>query len=109
MSKSSEDRRPSPLSERALRQLIRTAIDKSYYCESIHAENDHLERSIDANDVLHGLERDDWVIEGTPEWVGNPHNNWKYLIKTVDIEGNELHIVVAAIPSYRRFEVITRW
>lgn len=108
-SSSSQDRRPSPLSERALRRLIREAIDKSYYRESFHAENDHPERNISADDVLYGLERNDWVIEGTPEWAGNPYNNWKYLIKTVDIEGDELHVLIAARPEYKRFKIISRW
>jgi hypothetical protein len=35
--------------------------------------------------------------------------NWKYKIKTKDIEGDELHIVIAAYPKSTSIKVITRW
>jgi len=97
--------RPPCLSEQALRELIRYALEKSYYCECPHAENDHPERNISADDVLHGLDNEDWKLEST-EWR---NNSWRYRIKTVDVEGEELTIIVRAIPGFKRFEVVTRW
>jgi hypothetical protein len=99
---------PPCLSLEALRALVRSAVDKGYYRECFHAEHDHPERNISADDVLHGLDRDDWTLDRQPEWQ-EEYRNWKYLIKTVDIEGEELHILIAAMPDYCRFEVITRW
>jgi hypothetical protein len=106
MSTGSQDVRP--LSEHALRQLIRVAIDKGYYREHWHAENDHPDRNISPDDVIHGLEREDWVLTKTPDY-DPAHESYEYLIRTVDVEGDELHIKLAAFPDEKRFEVITRW
>jgi hypothetical protein len=108
MSSSSECKRPGHLSEHALRQLIRLAMDKGYYRECWHAEHDHVERNISADDVIHGLEREDWILANSPNY-DDAHRSWEYLIKTVDIEGDELSIKIAAYPSENRFEVISRW
>lgn len=100
--------RSYPLSENALRQLIRVAIEKGYYQETPHAENEHPERNLSTDDVLYGLEREDWTLAKPPNF-DDVHTNWEYLIKTIDIEGEELHIKLAAFPEEKRFEVITRW
>lgn len=96
------------LSVGALRTLVRSAIEKGYYRESFHAEYEHPERNISADDVLHGLDREDWSLAKPPEW-SEDYGQWKYLIKTLDVEGEELHVLIAAMPDYNRFEVITRW
>lgn len=93
------------LSEQALRELIRYALERSYYDECPHAENDHPERNISADDILHGLDNENWILEGS-EVRGTSR---RYRIKTVDIEGEELTIIVRAIPELKRFEVVTRW
>ncbi len=54
--------RPAPLGERALRQFMGRALTKGYYRESFHTEQEHPERSISADDVIHGLERKDWTL-----------------------------------------------
>ncbi len=108
MSSRGQERPPSPLSERALRQFISAALERGYYRESWHAESEHLERHISVDDVIHGLERKDWTIAKPPNYDAE-HRSWEYLIKTVDIEGNELHLKIAANPAEKRFEVITRW
>jgi hypothetical protein len=110
---STSDRTPKPprppcLSETALRELVRYALEMSYYRECFHAEHDHPERNISIEDVVYGLERDDWTLERHPEF-DQEHNNWKYFIKTVDIEDELLIVLIRAVPEYRRFEVITRW
>jgi hypothetical protein len=106
MSNASQDKRL--LSERALRQLISVALDKNYFRERWHAEHEHPERNISTDDVIHGLERKDWTLAESPN-LDEEHHNYEYLIRTADIEGDELHIKVAAFPSLARFEVITRW
>lgn len=106
MSTGSQDKRP--LSEHALRQLIRVALEKGYYRECAHAEDHHPERHISADDVIHGLEREDWTLNVSPNYDA-AHQSYEYLIRTVDIEGDELHIKLAAFPAEKRFEVITRW
>lgn len=100
--------RPEPLSEDALRDLIALALEKGYYRESLHAEKDHPERNISADDVIFGLERSDWRLARKPDY-DQEHKSWEYLIATKDIEGDELHIKIAAFPNVRRFEVISRW
>lgn len=108
MSTPREKRPTSPLTETALRVLIQTATAKGYVRETPHAENDHPERNLSIDDVLYGLERKDWVLAKPPDYDAE-HENCEYLIKTVDVEGNELHIKLAAYPADKRIEIITRW
>jgi hypothetical protein len=93
-----------PLHEHALRQLIRVALDKSYYREYLH----HPDRDISHDDVIHGLERSDWTLEGNPEW-NNGNRTYRYKICTVDIEGDELKLIISAYPDEKRIEIITAW
>jgi hypothetical protein len=104
MSTGSRDKRPSPLSENALRQLIHVALEKGYYTESLH----HPERNISEDDIIHGVERSDWMLVGNPDWIENG-GNYRYQICTVDIEGDELTIIIAAFPGEKRIEFITAW
>ena len=108
MSTSDKTNRSPCLSETAIRELVRYAIEKSYYKESFHAEYEHSERNLSIEDVIYGLERGDWTFDRPPEF-DEDHKNWKYFIKTVDIESEPLVILIKAIPEYKRFEVITRW
>jgi hypothetical protein len=108
MSTTKEKRPPAPLTESALRNLIRVATTKGYIRETLHAENDHPERNLSIDDVLYGLERTDWILERTPDY-DSEHENYEYLVKTMDIEGHELHIKLAAYPSEKRIGIITRW
>lgn len=108
MSISEKRNLPPALSESGLRGLILFAINKAYYRESFHAEDEHLERHISIDDVLYGLERDAWVFAEPPNF-DERHKSWEYLISTTDIEGDQLTIKIAAFPDDKRFEVITRW
>jgi hypothetical protein len=100
--------RPPCLSETALRNLVSSAIEMGWYKERFHAEHDHPERNISIEDCIYGLERADWTLDRPPEF-DEDHENWKYFIRTVDIEGESLLILIKAMPEYKRFEVITRW
>ena len=55
-----------------------------------------------------GLEREDWVLVGNPSY-DEQHRTWEYLIRTVDVEGQELHLKIAAVVADKRIEIITRW
>ena len=107
MSSSSEEHPPA-LSEHALRQLIRVALIRGYYSETMHAEDEHPERNISVDDVIYGLERQDWTLKKQPDY-DEKHRSWEYLISTVDIDDKELTVKVAAFPDDKRFEIITRW
>jgi hypothetical protein len=108
MSKRGKSHRPLPLNQNALRQHVRVAIERGYYAESFPAESERPERNLSIDDVIHGLERRDWTLEGQPNY-DEGHEAWEYLIRTVDVEGTELHIKIAATPSNKRIEIITRW
>ena len=108
MSTGSHEQRPSPLREKALRQLIRVALERGYFRESGHAESGHPSRNISIEDVIYGLEHRAWSFAKTPNYDAE-HRNWEYLIRTVDIEGEELHLKIAAFPAEKRIEIITRW
>lgn len=102
------EKRPKPLTEQALRSLLARALRKGLYRESFHAEHEHPERNISTEDVVYGLERRDWTLAAAPNY-DTQHKTWEYLIKTKDLEGNDLHIKLAVFPQQNRFEVITRW
>ena len=81
---------------------------KGLYRESFHARYEHPERKLTTDDVVHGLERKDWSVVRQPNW-DDAHKNWEYLIKTKDVEGDELRLKIAVFPEEGRFTVITRW
>jgi hypothetical protein len=87
------------------------AIKAGLYCgyeETIHARFDHAERKIDLNDILFGLKRSDWRLKHPPEF-SNEFWQWKYTIKTQDVEGDPIVVVIAVDTRGKSFEVITRW
>jgi len=107
----SQGQKPKPLKPSEVKEVILAALgDEGSYREqplSLHARFDHPERHIDFNDVLFGLKRQ-WTsckADGFDE--GNWQ--WKYKIKTQDIEGRKFMIVLALEPNAKRFTVITRW
>lgn len=100
--------RGKPLGEKALRSFIRKVFLSGDCREDFHAEHGHPERGIFANDVVHGLKRKGWSFAEPPNY-DHEHRSWEYLIRTEDVEGNELHIKVAAFPRRNRLVVITRW
>lgn len=100
--------RPKKLTVNALRQFIGKAIDKGWVREKWHSEHDRAYRNISNEDVLYGLERSDWTLAATPDY-DEDHGSWEYEIKTVDIEGEELHLKVAPIPSDGVVWVITKF
>jgi len=105
----SSEQHPAPaMSEGTLRNFLKRAIKRGYYKESFHAEAEHPERGLSVDDVLHGLERDDWKFAKPPDYDAK-YGCWEYLIRTVDIGGDELHVKIAVHAQVGRFEVITRW
>ena len=108
MSTGRRNKRTAPLAGNALRELIRVALEKGYYTESLHSANDHPERNISPDYIIHGLERSDWELAKDPNW-DDEHASYEYLIRTADIEGEELTIKLAIYPEEKRIKVITAW
>jgi hypothetical protein len=107
----SSGKKPKSLTPLQVREVILEAlgIEGSYTEQplSLHARFDHLERKIDFNDVLFGL-RQIWrscKADGFDErnW------QWKYKIRTRDIEERNFTIVLRLDPINKKFTVITRW
>ena len=101
---------PPSLSEEQLKKLVLEAIaDAADYAnpETFHARWDHLDRSIQLDDVLHGLEQD-WSFERPPVF-NKKFWQWKYYIATETIDGCPITIIIAVDTIDRSFEVITRW
>jgi hypothetical protein len=104
----SQGKKPKSLEQGAVRKVVLTALSNDgYYVESfsLHSRFDHPERHLSIDDILNGL-KIEWrgckVDEfNDEEW------QWKYLIKTADIEGFPLVIVVALDPKNNRFTVVT--
>jgi hypothetical protein len=100
--------KPSSISEAALKHLIEKALDKGWIREAFHSEHERAYRNISEQDVLYGLERKDWVLAAPPDY-DNDHKNWEYLIKTVNIEGEELHLKIAPNVADGTVRVITKF
>jgi hypothetical protein len=104
----SEGKKPKPLDAKGVRRVVLVAMSNDgYYIESfsLHSRFDHPERHLSLNDLIFGL---------TNEWRGckvdefdDDEWQWKYLVKTNDIEGFPLVIVVALDPRNNRFHVVT--
>ena len=107
----SPGKKPQPLQHDKVREVVLEALsDEGSYIEqplSLHARFDHPERKIDFNDVLFGLKRrwDGFRVDGfdADNW------QWKYEIKTEDIEGRSFFIVLRLDPRNKKFHVITRY
>ena len=56
----------------------------------------------------HGLERNDWTLTDHPEW-DKTYRCISIKSPTVDIEGAELTVVVAASPEEKRIVIKTAW
>jgi hypothetical protein len=102
--------KPPSLTEEQLKKLLLEAIDHADDAdnpETFHAFYDHPERGLDANDTIHGLERN-WKFERPP--VFNPDFwQWKYYIGSESVDGDAITIIVAVDTLRKEFEVITRW
>lgn len=100
-------KRPKPLEEKELRKLLSEAISSGGYVETIHARFDHVDRHIDLNDVLHGLQLSNWTLKA--QKFDEEFWSWEYEIETETVEGEQLTAIVAVDPRNRSFEVLTRW
>jgi hypothetical protein len=101
---------PPPLNLEELRKLVLEAIDESAGTrnpETFHARFGHLERDLQIDDVIHGLEQP-WSFDRAPVF-NKFHWQWKYYIATENIDCDPILIVIAVDTLDRSFEVITRW
>jgi hypothetical protein len=104
----SQGKKPKSLEEAGVRKVVLAALSNAgYYIESfsLHTRFDHPERHLSIDDIINGL-KINWrgckVDEfNDDEW------QWKYLVKTNDIEGFPLVIVVALDTNNNRFTVVT--
>jgi hypothetical protein len=101
---------PPSLTEQQLKGLLLDAIDNTADTdnpETFHALFGHLDRGLQTNDVIYGLERE-WKFERPP--IFNPKFwQWKYYIDTESVGGDAITVTVAVDTLRREFEVITRW
>jgi hypothetical protein len=105
-----EGKIPTSLTEEELRKLILEATaDEADYGnpETYHARYDHLERGLQFDDVLHGLDHQ-WRFERPPKF-NKKFWQWKYYLDTESVDGKRITIVVAVDTLDKSFEVITRW
>jgi len=101
---------PPSLTEEELKKLIQEAIDDAADIdnpETFHALFGHVDRGLQTNDVIHGLERE-WKFE-RPPFFNRKFWQWKYYLDTESVSGDAITIIVAVDTLRREFEVITRW
>jgi hypothetical protein len=101
---------PKPLTEQELKKLVVDAINATTYAETLetfHALYGHMDRGIESDDVIHGLEGE-WQFERQPQF-NEEHWQWKYYIATETVDGDSITVVVAVDSWRREFKTITRW
>jgi hypothetical protein len=96
------------LSDEGLRQFVDRALSRGFYREAWHSETERASRNISDEDISFGLERKSWTLAKAPDFDAD-HGTWEYLIKTEDIEGEELHLKIAVYPDEQRFVVVTKF
>lgn len=99
---------PKPLSENALRQLVKKALDKGWVREAFHSETERAYRNISYDDVLFGLESSGWTLATAPDFDAQ-HKNWEYLIRTTDVDGDELHLKIVPNTLGGTVKVLTKY
>src|SRR5208282_4908290 len=99
---SSAGRRPKPpcLNQQQLREFVRRACERTYFKEAFHSEYERAYRNISPDDIVYGLEREDWKLCKEPDY-DEEFENWEYLIQTWDIEGEEIHLKIAVNAEYQ--------
>jgi hypothetical protein len=105
-----EGRIPPHLSEEQLKKLVLEAIHDSAdedNPETFHALFGHLDRGLQTDDIIHGLEQE-WQFD-RPPCFNKFHWQWKYYIDTENVDGGQILIIIAVDTLDRSFEVITRW
>lgn len=70
---------------------------------TIHARDRMVERNVNLDDILNVLRTG---TVGPPEW-NEEHQNWKYPVSGLDLDGVGLVVVVALEPQHCRITVIT--
>ena len=105
----SQGKRPPALSKEELKKLILGALNSSPDSnpETFHARFHHLERGLQVDDVIHGLQRE-WEFGAAPSF-NEDHWQWHYEVATQSVDGDSITIIVAVDTFNRSFEVITRW
>lgn len=96
-----------PLSEAGLRQFIAKALDKGWVREGFHSEVERADRNISDEDISYGLGRKDWTLEGEPK--RSRTGGFKYLIRTVDVDQVELHLLVKPDTETGNLKILTKY
>jgi hypothetical protein len=102
--------KPRALTQQALRKLVLDAINAATYAEALetyHALYGHMDRGIETDDVIYGLESE-WRFERQPQF-NRDEWQWKYYIATETVDGVPITIVIAVDSWRREFVTITRW
>jgi hypothetical protein len=102
--------KPPSLTEAQLKKLVLEAIDDAADTdnpETFHALFGHLDRGLQTNDVIHGLEAN-WKFERSPLFK-EFYWQWSYYIDSESVGGDAITIIIAVDTLRREFEVITRW
>jgi hypothetical protein len=95
------------MSDSGLRQFIAKALDRGYVREGFHSEIERADRNISDEDIQYGLGRKDWTLEGPPQ--ESRTGGFKYLIRTVDVEQEELHLLVKPDIETGNLKILTKY
>ena len=95
------------MSEAGLRQFVIRALDRGYVREGFHSEVERAERNISEHDIRYGLSQKTRTLEGFPQ--PSKTGGFKYLIRTVDVEQEELHLLVKPDTETGNLKILTKY
>lgn len=101
---------PNSLTKEELKKLVLDAINATTYkdtLETYHALYGHMERGINTDDVIQGLESE-WEFERPPQFNQDAWQ-WKYYIACETIDEKPMTIIIAVDSWRREFRTVTRW
>jgi hypothetical protein len=90
-----------------LRQFVARALSKGYVREGFHSEVERTSRNISDEDIRYGLSRKDWTLDGPP--APSKTGGFKYLIRTVDVEQEELSLLVKPDTATGNLKILTKY
>jgi len=106
VSASSASRDPA-MPEEDLRAAVLKIVLYGTLLESKHSAQDRSYRNISERDILAMLEGK-WSLAAAPEW-DERHRSWKYKLKGVDLDGDELELVIAVDVEMNLIHIITKF
>jgi len=97
-----------PFDEARLRAFVREALSSGLVREVPHSRIGRAHRKISNRDIIHALEYEHWKLDREPLFDAG-RERWRYRIRSEDIEGDELILVISPRVEKCLLEIVTKF